>query len=379
MWRVLFLILGLSVIQAHARVPVLHVVDIAFYDGIPPALCKGIRVGRRSVGVDASWQARLRKRRGRIDTGESGTDRIEDARYLIMLRKPKRCRALFLRSPISLPAGLRPFAGWRFSDGVLVLLGDKTNIRLAPGKHVREPAKGDSFVVVHNYGTLEVYFKLPVVRPVMTRIDNSVSGAFTGPGDVRRYRLQTPQAGLLVVEYHSDHGPGSIDIEIRDSHGRLLGTGGASINSAETVDIVLRYRGTGSSAFSAGFLFSPDTSLACRLEVRRIARGMMDAAIIVENQGRTVAGLARPAADTTAWYADDRLIGIARPGRGSSMVMLPPGKRMRYTTRLIVPAGTRSLYALLDTGRHGRIRCGPVVIRPDGQRPASRQSGSPTQ
>lgn len=193
----------------------------------------------------------------------------------------------------------------------------------------------------------------------LVEVGQDALARYQGTGEPQRLG---PERQVMARE-DSDAGPGSLDMTIRDAAGLLLGTGGASVTGAGTVDVVFTYRGSGPADFDAGFLFNPDAPLVCMLKLRTGPGHTVEARLRVENRGNKPLMVMALDSGTMGGFVGRRLVAAAEPGRPLIRRLLAPGAGMDYGIRLDLPASARSLAAKVDTGVARTLSCGPTEIR----------------
>ena len=361
-----------------AREPSAVIIELAEADGVPPPVCPGLAFHDRVVFLAADLlTAEPREGRAAV-SAEPGLEHLEDTGFIVMLRRPRGCRLYLSRRKMATLAGRRDLPPgltgitWRIDgDDRLQVDHGKDHRRLAPGEGwclqpAAEPLQACP-LRLHYYGRRPLYQGGP--RPPVTAIDigASVSVPFAGPGDKAFYRLTPSQAGMLVIEYHSKAGPGSLDIAIRGPDERLLGTGGAAIPGPGDVDVALGYRGSGPAPVDVGFLFTPDTPLACKLSLVRLREdpGVIIAHLRLENRGSEPVSVTRPGPGTVRWYVGETLVAAARPGRLPEDRLLAPGAALTYDVGLALPEGFGLFSAEVSTGAAGTLVCGPAAPAPE--------------
>ncbi|RME22058.1 MAG: hypothetical protein D6806_13575 [Deltaproteobacteria bacterium] len=220
-------------------------------------------------------------------------------------------------------------------SGIELAGGDKLRLRVGKRPVLLKPAerycavrKGGfcSLAIVH-YGRLELYRRAESRAPEPAAPGEAKSGTFYGPGDRREYSLSVPGPGTLVIEYRLEAGPGLADMRITSDDGKVLGSGSATFERASKAIVSFEYRGSLSSAFDIGFLFTPDIPVSCRLEVRRKSDGGSHVRVEFTNMTGRQLLLPPPGPATVEIRAGGKLVSTARPGSGTTVVAWPPGGR----------------------------------------------------
>ena len=353
--------------QAQAREPAAHVVEVTLGEGVPPPPCEGVAFGERVLHLDARLY-RTQQAGGTRLVLAGDVPYLEEAGHVVLVRHAEGCTLLAARDALPAPRevidalGLPlPSFDWGVdAEGRLSVRRAGADCTLSRGGVTVLAETPAGLVRIADYGILPLYGTRKPLAARAVAVGGTVSGRFAGPGDARSYVLDLPQAGMLVVEYRSTAGPGSVDIEITDKDGRVVGSGGAFFPEPAKVQVMLHYRGTGPAAFDAAFLFNPDRPLRCTLQAAQAAAGAVRVRLRLENSGAAPVMVQQPGPGTVRWYADGRLAGVARPARRAAQRMLAPGEHIDYTAQLVLPAGADEISAEFDSGEAGTLRCASV-------------------
>ena len=350
---------------AKAREPAATVVELVLMDGVPPAPCQGLVLHDRGLYFDAGMIERFARGGDATLVVEPGLRQLEQTGRIVLVRTDEGCTVFF--SGRALPAPKRvaealawplEITGWRAdADGMLELKRKGVLCSLSPGASLPLGSLSDNELRLAHYGILPLYFETPSWPLTELSPGPSQSIHFSGSGDEAHYRIMTRQAGMLIVEYRSSSGPGSLDIDIRDAQQQFLGTGSAVLSTPGVLLIRLQYRGAGPADVDVGFLFTPDQPLSCTLEARAVSGAVVAARLYLHNRSSEPLWVTAPGPSSVRWYADARLIGIARPGRLPEQRMLEPGASLEYSARLELPPGSSQLAAEIDSGEAGTVRC----------------------
>ena len=370
------IVLGLGIGVATAREPAAFVVELALADGIPPPACRGVAFHDRALFIALGISQRLAEGGNAHLRPEIGLHALEDAGFIVMLRWPQGCRLYLARRTMpAVPAQKdlpEPVAAtaWRVGDDDTLQVDHAGRHRtLAPGEGWCLLTAAEEMEAcrlrLHYYGRLPLYQAEPPVRETAVEAGAAICPRFAGPGDGMRYRLALPQAGMLVVEYRSDAGPGSLDIAIRGADGALLGSGGAFIPGPMTVSVTLDYRGSGAAAADVGLLFTPDRPLACLLTLETKDDQTVAARLRLENRGEAPLRVTVPGPGSVRWYVGPTLVAAARPGRLPEERLLDPGAALIYDLSLALPDAQGALWAEVATGAAGTLACRPVAPVPE--------------
>ena len=355
--------------QAQAREPAAHVVEVTLGEGVPPPPCEGVAFGERVLHLDARLY-RTQQAGGTRLVLAGDVPYLEEAGHVVLVRHAEGCTLLAARDALPAPRevidalGLPlPSFDWGVdAEGRLSVRRAGADCTLSRGGVTVLAETPAGLVRIADYGILPLHLGAPSLSATELVPGASRSIRFAGPGDEVHYRITTPQAGMLIVEYRSSAGPGSVDIDIRDVKQRLLGTGSASLPGPGVLMLTFRYRGAGPADVDAGFLFNPDLSLACTLEARVGKRGRVEARVRLENRGTEALSVNQPEPGTLRWYADGKLTGAARPGHLPRQRLLQPGAVLEYKTTLELPPDTRQLGVEMDAGHTGNLRCQDVAL-----------------
>ncbi len=285
---------------------------------------------------------------------EPGLKYFEDVTGIVMVRGRDACTLWFSRLQPPPPSEVLGSLvdRWLFnSDGSVTVIKGEVARDLEPREKlcVSPPngIDGGCKIILYNHGIIPTWVGIEKEDARVVFEGDSVSGRFSGPGDRRIYTIPITKPGMLIVEYRSDSGPGSIDIFIMDEKGRPAGTGGATFRRPQDARVELLYRGYDGSDFDAGFLFTPDTLLDCTLEVRKtgdLYRMIVD----LENRGDEPVEVYRLDAGTVTWYADKVIIGGAHPGRLPEPVFLEPGRSLSFEKDILFEGKARFFEARID-------------------------------
>lgn len=342
----------------HAREPAALVIEIAYMDdSIPPPPCDRFIFTGGEFHLDPNLSAAIQK--GILPDWvhlEEGLESFEDVSKIVMVRRDDSC-AVWLSihvppSPSEVSASLK-IDRWRFhtDESVTVIMGNK-RVELKQERFLcidrdsRDVSKGKCRIVLYNYGILPIWVGGTQPKPAVVSTDDSVSGRYSGPGDTKVFTVPLSEPGMLIVEYRSSRGPGSIDIVIKDDKGRIMGRGGASFESPMDAEVELKYRGYGPADFDAGFLFSPDPAppLNCSLQILKEDK-VYRVVVTIENRGKHPIEAYKPGAGTVTWYADGAIIAGAHPGRPPMHHLYKPTEKVPYSLVLLVPEAARTIEA----------------------------------
>ncbi len=361
------LVAALAAADASGREPVARIVEVTLGDGVPPP-CEGVVFSGRVLHLDARLY-RTHRAGGTHLILADDVPYLEEARHVVLVRHAEGCMLLAARNALPAPREVMDALGlplpafdWRVdAEGRLFVRRAGVEYRLPGGGMIVLAETLTGLVRMAYYGILPLYGAPGRPSARLVAIGDAVSDRFAGPGDVRTYVLEVLQAGMLVVEYRSAAGPGSVDIKIADKGGRTVGRGGAAFPGPGQARVNLQYRGVGPAAFDVSFLFNPDAPLRCTVQATVDAGETVKARLRLENRGDVPVTVQRPGRGTVRWYADGQLVGVARPGVLPRRRLLAPGEPLDYEARLALPSGVRRLAAEVDAGAAGVLRCGAVI------------------
>jgi len=356
-------------LAAHGRTPAAVVVELAAAGPsatLAPCADVAIRAGAVDVAERAARRLQTPGKTGEHLYATSGLHRLEDVSTILLLRSPEGCRLVFGRDRGRIPSpwAMRLAGGaitrWRTDTDGGIHLGGKRDVTLAPGHGVNLSGSAGHTMRLYHHGRLEIYLGLRAPKARKVGVDDSASFHLEGPGDEARFVFRARRAGSLILERTPGNMP-NLDMLIGRDERDLRPRGMMHVAAGERVLVAFRYRGLEPHDLAAGFLFTPDSTLACDMEAVQISMHAWRVRLWLRNEGDAPVMTLRPAAGTVDWYAGDRLVAAARPARLPEPITLAPSASLSYETILSadILRGPDSARVNLGAGQ-GALLCGPA-------------------
>ena len=362
LYMIVPLILWLATGTANAREPSSLVLEITEDPSPPPLPCRHLQLHDRALYISPQIEQNF------SGTLPSGIHRspdlpyLEETRAILFMRTDASCHLWFLSDPSissradgiqQMTAIIPGFRRIEMNETEARLITTVTQT-LVKNKRIclKKTASTEPScrLWAHYYGRLPLVVGSPPVPHRRVEPDDAVTLSLAGPGDRAMLMVPIYQAGMVVVEYKSQYGPGAIDIRITDENDKLRGTGGASFPAPGTARIEIISRSVGPDRVDLGVLFNPDLPLFCSYTLNPVAEDKTRIIVSLVNAGTKTIDAVHLDAGTVWVFQEEKVLSGAHPGRPSRTIPMQPGQRQQYTLELPLPLHPGNVRVVVDGG-----------------------------